>query len=438
MLRAWLQSDKIEARLLTRLSIIDFDKAASVLRDNDRGGYTVPTHGLYPFQWSWDSAITALGWQRIDEDRAWQEAATMFRGQWANGMLPHILFHQEAGSYFPGPDVWGGGQAIPSSAISQPPIWATALRRLHETSGDATASAAHLNELVPKLLAYHLWWYQERDPEGTGLVCSYHPWESGMDNSPAWDEPLRNVPTVDWSYQRRDLTHVDSDQRPKKPEYDRYLFLVDFYKRHNFDSDYIYSHCPYKVLDVGIISMLHRASEDLLWLCEQIGCADDVETIRKHLQSTQAAIGKLWSEDKRCFLSHDLVTNLPLDEVTTATVLPLLGGLADEQQARAMTALIGEWLDATAFGLSSTHPSSACYEPQRYWRGPVWLHINWLIALGLERYGEQALAARLRESAKDCVRASGLWEYYNAERGNGCGGDNFSWTAAIALHWLDL
>ena len=118
------------------------------MRNNDRGGYTVPTHGLYPFQWSWDSAITALGWQRFDEARAWEEAATMFRGQWDNGMLPHILFHKEAGSYFPGPDVWGGGESIPSSAISQPPIWATALRMLHENSGDPAGSEAHLRELL--------------------------------------------------------------------------------------------------------------------------------------------------------------------------------------------------------------------------------------------------------------------------------------------------
>ena len=28
---------------------------------NDRGGYTVPTEGLYPYQWNWDSAFVALG-----------------------------------------------------------------------------------------------------------------------------------------------------------------------------------------------------------------------------------------------------------------------------------------------------------------------------------------------------------------------------------------
>ena len=411
--------------------------AAEILRKNDFGGYTVPTHGLYPFQWSWDSAITALGWLKLDEARAWQECETMFRGQWANGMVPHILFHKGAETYFPGPDIWGGEKhPIPSSAISQPPVWATVVRMLYELATERDLAARELETLLPKLVAYHRWWYTDRDPDATGLVCSYHPWESGMDNSPAWDAPLANVPEIDWTYQRRDLTHVDSDQRPKKPQYDRYLYLVDFYKRHEFDSRYIYEHCPYRVLDVGIIAILHRASEDLLHLCSLVESTDDTSDIRQHMARTEAAIGSLWSEERRCFLNHDLQTDETLDEITTATVLPLLAGLADAGQAEAMVALIGEWLDATAFALSSTHPSSPRYESQRYWRGPVWLHINWLIALGLQRYGEQELAERLRQATAACVRSAGLWEYFDADTGAGCGGDDFSWTAAIAMHWL--
>lgn len=44
--------------------------ARQVLSDNDRGIYTAPTHGLYPFQWNWDSALSALGFAQFDEERA--------------------------------------------------------------------------------------------------------------------------------------------------------------------------------------------------------------------------------------------------------------------------------------------------------------------------------------------------------------------------------
>lgn len=415
---------------------IDMTLAASILRKNDRGGYTIPTDGLYPFQWSWDSAIVALGWMRVDESRAWQEAETMFRGQWDNGMVPHILFHKGAESYFPGPDVWGSGTKIPSSAISQPPVWATTIRFMYETCRDRALAVDKVRALLPKLLAYHEWWYRERDPDNTGLVCSYHPWESGMDNSPAWDKPLGVVPGVSWAYKRRDLGHVDAEQRPHKPEYDRYLYLVDFYKDHGFDSQYIYDNCPYKVIDVGIVSILQRAGNDLIELCRIAGYEDGVEALQTELERTRSAISKLWSSERCCFFNHDLITGQALDEVTTATVLPLFGGLADKKQAAAMADLIDDWLGATKVGLSSTHPSSPRYESQRYWRGPVWIHINWMIALGAADYGYSEIARRLQDAARDCVTAAGFWEYFDAESGAGCGGDNFSWTAATALFWL--
>ena len=416
--------------------MIDVDAAKQVLRTNDRDGHTVPTDGLYPFQWSWDSAITALGWLKFDEARAWQEAHVMFSGQWDNGMLPHILFHGDAESYFPGPDVWGSNTAVPSSAISQPAVWATAIRLMYEQGKDCALAEAAVQQLLPKLIAYHRWWYRERDPDGTGLICSYHPWESGMDNSPAWDDPLARVPEVDWTYQRRDLGHVDSEQRPHKPQYDRYLYLVDFYKKNGFDSDIIYRNCPYRVIDVGLVAILHRATRDLLELCRATGADEATDDLSLALQRTENAIGKLWSDEHRCFFNYDLVAGEVLDEITTGTVLPLFAGLANDEQATAMAELIDEWLQATAFGLSSTHPSSDRFEPQRYWRGPVWLHINWMIAEGLSDYGYADLAERVKQATRECVDESGFHEYFDAMSGAGCGGDRFSWTAAVALYWL--
>src|SRR5439155_26266204 len=70
-------------------------RAAAVLSGNDRGGYTVPTARLYPFQWNWDSGLVALGWATLSEPRAWQELDRLFEGQWPDGMLPHIVFHQD-------------------------------------------------------------------------------------------------------------------------------------------------------------------------------------------------------------------------------------------------------------------------------------------------------------------------------------------------------
>ena len=44
------------------MSNADLDhKAKTILTENDQGGYTIPTKGLYPYQWNWDSVFVALG-----------------------------------------------------------------------------------------------------------------------------------------------------------------------------------------------------------------------------------------------------------------------------------------------------------------------------------------------------------------------------------------
>ena len=106
-----------------------FARAVAVLQENDRGSYTVPTKGLYPFQWNWDSCLTALGQQHFDEARAWTEIETLFAHQWPDGMVPHIVFHKEDEGYFPGPGVWMTGRTPETSGITQPPVAGFAVSR---------------------------------------------------------------------------------------------------------------------------------------------------------------------------------------------------------------------------------------------------------------------------------------------------------------------
>jgi hypothetical protein len=113
-------------------------KAQDVLRLNDRGSYTVPTSGLYPFQWNWDSCLSALGFAHFDEGRAWTEIDTLFAHQWEDGMVPHIVFHEPDDGYFPGPEIWRTGRAVPTTGITQPPVAGFCVRRLFRGSRDVT------------------------------------------------------------------------------------------------------------------------------------------------------------------------------------------------------------------------------------------------------------------------------------------------------------
>ncbi|MDU0354316.1 trehalase family glycosidase [Paraglaciecola aquimarina] len=412
------------------------DTAKQTLINNDLGGYTVPTHGLYPFQWNWDSAITALGWMTFDEERAWQEIELLFSGQWDNGMIPHVLFHKESDTYFPGPDVWGSDKKVKSTSISQPPVLASVMNIMFDQCKDRALAAQKMAEFMPKLIAYHLWWYRERDPKNTGLVVSYHPWESGMDNSPAWDEALAAVPPVTWDYQRCDTTHINASERPHKKEYDRFLYLVEFFKNNHFDSDLIYENCPYKVNDIGIVSILHRASKDLLALCDKTNISHpSITELNDAVALTETTINGLWCEQDQYFYNRNVITGELCKVKTSASQLILYAGLANKLQADILNADALAWTQASTFSMSSTHPKSPLYEPQRYWRGPIWLHINWMIAIGFDDYQFTDIAKCMKDDAIALVNQSGYYEYFHADSGAGCGGKEFSWTAAIALYW---
>ena len=60
--------------------------------------------------------------------------------------------------------------------------------------------------------------------------------------------------------------------------------------------------------------------------------------------------------------------------------------------------------------------------------------MSWLLSL-VCRYDE--LADRIKEDSKALLSKAGLREYFDPMTGNGCGGHQFSWTAALCLAWLD-
>ena len=107
------------------------NKAKQILLNNRRFGYTLPTNSkLYPAQWNWDSAFIALGYSHFNINFAINEINTLLKGQWKDGMIPHILFHDKNTKYFPNHTVWNCGNKIASSGITQPPIIVSIFKKI--------------------------------------------------------------------------------------------------------------------------------------------------------------------------------------------------------------------------------------------------------------------------------------------------------------------
>ena len=111
--------------------------------------------------------------------------------------------------------------------------------------------------------------------------------------------------------------------------------------------------------------------------------------------------------------------------------------MATKGQADRLAAELERWLSRVSYGVPSTDPDDPRFEPLRYWRGPVWIIINWMISNGLKHYGYEALAAVIKDHSLALTEKSGLLEYFDPITGEGAGGRDFSWTASMCLSWLD-
>jgi alpha,alpha-trehalase len=255
-----------------------------------------------------------------------------------------------------------------------------------------------------------------------------------MDNSASWDLPLASVsPEILPAYDRRDLAAVDASQRPTKGEYDRYLTIVRAIARLGYDTVEAASNAPFQVSDPLTAAILARADADLLWLAHQLSI-DDAELVSRAEQSA-AALQALWDDDSQCFRGFDLVANRQLESLTIASMAPVWSPSVSSGQVDAIEACLHKWRDSCGSFVPSCDPDAVEFDGDRYWRGPVWTNVAWLVAEGLALHGRAETAEAIRQELASVVAQSGFREYFRASTGEGLGGAQFTWTAALALAW---
>jgi Trehalase len=424
-------------------------QAKAVLDFNWTGEYTMPGPRLYPHQWSWDSGLIALAYARYDQDRAVQELRHLFDAQWKNGLLPQIVFNPRFTNYFPGPNFWHAKESPDApnhretSGVIQPPVHATAVLYIYQHAENEAGAKEFLEYAFPRLKAWHDYLYRERDPRGEGLVYIRHPWESGMDNSPMWDQIMQRlhlradqIP----KYRRADIHTVSSADRPTSTAYDRFAYLVKFFADREYDEARIRLDCPFLVQDVLFNSLLCKANRDLAEIARVIG--EDPSSYDELAEKTKGAINKkLWDDDRGIYLDHDFADDRHIRVYFGPNLAgPLYAGIPSQDRASRML----DTLENDGFGLSDENitpiPSYDLrgygFSEDRYWRGPVWINIDWFLMHGLGAYGFKDHAERLRRTIVDLCRREGFHEYFDPTSGDGLGSILFSWSAALLLNVL--
>lgn len=412
-------------------------EAWSVLDANWTGSATVPAPGLYPHQWNWDATFVSIGLARCAPRRAGTELLSLMAGQWSTGMVPHIVFRPaRAEGYFPGPSVWrsqdhpASPNRVATSGLTQPPLHALAVWRVWRYAADRDEAAALVRRVYPMLAAQHGYLAGTRDLGGGGLAAIVHPWESGMDDSPAWDAPMAALPPVRRSHRRGEPPgcHLDSYQ-------DRYVWLATCYRDTGYDGAYLREDHPFAVEDPLFNGIWLASCQALAELAPLAGA--DPEPYREAAERIRAGLlERLWADG--VFRARDLRSGRFSPVCTVGCFGPLLDpGLPDDLVKKLVSVLESpRFMGAAGYPVPSCEIRAAQFDRTRYWRGPSWVNTNWLLRQALAVHGLTEMVSLLGTATLRMVRQAGFRECFDPFDGSGRGGRDFSWSAALTLDLL--
>jgi neutral trehalase len=217
------------------------------------------------------------------------------------------------------------------------------------------------------------------------------------------------------------------------------MYLVKLFADREYDEARIFPDCPYLIQDVVFNALLCQADRDLAEIAALLG--EDPAPFAAWAETTaQALNSRCWDAARGIYVDYDLAAGEPIPVPVAAGFAPLFAGVPSAEQAQRMYRYLNSTsfcaLDEQAYPVPSYDRQAPGYSPNRYWRGPVWLNINWLLMHGLRRYGFSAYASRVEQAMVELVREHGFFEYFNPQTGQGHGTDQFSWTAALVLDVL--
>ncbi|MCC6614159.1 MAG: hypothetical protein IT320_11825 [Anaerolineae bacterium] len=328
-----------------------------------------PSKIHYVGVWLWDQFFHAIAYRHVDARLAEDQIRIMLDHQREDGMLPDAVFDEGMITHL----------TFPVEAdVTKPPLAAWAVLKLYDRSGHLD----FLQEVYQPLCRCHAWWLEQR--ASVNGLCEYrHPFSSGLDDSPLWDD---GMPVV-------------------APDLNTYLCLQ---------------------------------AESLARIADLIGLSEDAVHFRAQAdQMAQRMLATLWSEADGAFMAqHD---GKPVDVMTPFSLLPLWTGRLPEP---VIERLIGHLTNPESFWTTWPLPTVAAndpkFDPQQMWRGPTWVNINYMFVEALERVGRAELARSLRRKTLDLIKLhDDIFEYYNPLTGDHPpkAAPIFGWTSAV---YIDL
>jgi glycogen debranching enzyme len=392
--------------------------------DGKRYDFVCPSGSTYPFQWLWDSAFHAIALLHVDPELARQEIRCLLQGAQPDGFIPHMLLWEKS-AHESALKEYSITLLNPwFTSITQPPVIARAVDRIHAATGDV----AFLQEVLPPILRFFRWLKGYRDPDDDTLIATIQPDESGLDASPKYDRVM-GIPSQPPEMTLPTLTRqMDA--------------LFADYEIHRGDPARILSLDRFVWEDVMVNTIYADGLKRLGPLCRAAGYpeAEAREFEERGARVLMALEAKCWDEKVGLFWDLAGWSEQPERVLTFTSLFPLVLGELDP--AKAARLIDEHLLNEREFWLPHPLPSVAATEPafdpewktKTTWRGPTWVAVNWYLYWGLREHGRPEVASELARRTLEMVGKGGMREFFNPLTGEGEGAVDFGMTTLV----LDL
>ncbi|MCS2170016.1 alpha-glucosidase [Scandinavium sp. TWS1a] len=427
--------------------------------------------------WPWDTWKQAFAMAHFNPDIAKENIRAVFSWQ---VKADDKVRPQDAG-FVPDLIAWnlspdrGGDGGNWNERNTKPSLAAWSVMEVYKVTKDK----AWLEEMYPKLVAYHDWWLRNRDHNHNG-VPEYGATRDKAHNTEG-GEMLFTVKTGDkeqtlsglknyastvskgqydsleipaqvaasWESGRDDAAvfgFIDKDQLDKyiKNGGKRSDWTVNFAENRATDGTLL----GYSLLQESVdqASYMYSDNHYLAEMATLLGKNEAAAHYSQLADKLATYINTCMFDAKTGFYYDIRIEDKPLANSCAGKPIvergkgpegwsPLFNGAATQDHADAVVAVM---LDPKAFNtfvpLGTAALTSPAFGADIYWRGRVWVDQFWFGLKGMERYGHRDAALKLADTffqhAKGLTSDGPIQENYNPLTGAQQGAPNFSWSAA--------
>jgi glucosylglycerate hydrolase len=356
-------------------------------------GHCVPHAITYPWQWLWDSCFHAVVWAHLGDERASHELASALDPMDAEGFVPHMRY---VGGHRPHRSFWGRPD---TSSITQPPMYGHAVAELVRAGMPVDGDLIERAALGLRFLLHT----RRRSPGGLVELC--HPWESGCDDSPRWDDAA----PLPWSA---------AGWRDRKGE------LVATIERSAGGAPI--ANPGFRVGSAGFSALVAFNALELASVTGDAELAESSAGLTEALDARWDPELATWVDDGPTATGSGRVRTLDARLgalVTTRPAPEVLGPLVDPGAHGA------------PFGPTGVHRAEPTFDGRTYWRGSAWPQLTYLLWLAATRSGAEgaAVGAEMRRSIEAGALTSGWSEHWDPDTGARLGAAPQTWTT---LAWV--